>query len=110
MKIERVYLLANKTSTSAGSLNRKAEPTLLEMIADARVNQMGAQRQMTAFGKVYADARVVRVMGEHAADSIGLSGMSLKTFAPSYAITKVAYHQYRTDFYIIVDKKQVRGD
>lgn len=110
MKIERAYLLANKTSTSAGSLNRKAEPTLLEMIADARVNQMGAQRQMTVFGKVYADARIVRVMGEHAADSIGLSGMSLKTFAPSYAITKVAYHQYRTDFYIIVDKKQVRGD
>ena len=110
MKIERAYLLANKASTSAGSLNHKAEPTLLEMIADARVNQMGAQRQMTAFGKVYADARIVRVMGEHSADSIGLSGMSLKTFAPSYAITKVAYHQYRTDFYIIVDKKQVRGD
>lgn len=88
MKIERAYLLANKTSTSAGSLNRKAEPTLLEMIADARVNQMGAQRQMTVFGKVYADARIVRVMGEHAADSIGLSGMSLKTFAPSYAILK----------------------
>ncbi|KAB1953808.1 MULTISPECIES: hypothetical protein [Lactiplantibacillus] len=110
MKIERAYLLAKKTSTSAGSLNRKADPTLLEMIADARVNQMGAQRQMTVFGKVYADARIVRVMGEHAADSIGLSGMSLKTFAPSYAITKVAYHQYRTDFYIIVDKKQVGGD
>lgn len=110
MKIERVYLLANKTSTPAGSLNRKAEPTLLEIIADARVNQMGAQRQMTVFGKVYVDARIVRVMGEHAANSIGLSGMSLKTFTPSYAITKVAYHQYRTDFYIIVDKKQVGGD
>lgn len=110
MRIEKIYLLSNQSSTPTGSLNRKKTPKLIETIADARVNQMGDQRQMAAFGKVYADARIVRVSGEHVAERIGLSDMNTKSFEPNYAITKIAHHQHKTDFYIVVDKQLVGGD
>ncbi|MFO1546097.1 hypothetical protein ABC418_13930 [Lactiplantibacillus plantarum] len=110
MRIEKVYLLSNQSTTPAGSLNRKKKLALIKTIADARINQMGDQRQMTAFGQVYADARIVRVSGSHAAERIGLGDMDSKSFEPNYAITKIAHHQHKTDFYIIVDKKLVGGD
>lgn len=110
MRIEKVYLLKNQSTSSSSSLNHKVVPALIETIADARVNQMGDQRQMTTFGKVYADARIVRLSGEHTADRIGLSKMDSKTLIPNYEITKIAKHQHKTDFYIVIDKKQVGGD
>lgn len=72
-------------------MNRKKKPELIETIADARINQMGDQRQMTAFGTVYADARIVRVSGEHLAERIGLSGMDSKSFEPNYAIVCIRF-------------------
>lgn len=109
LKIEKIYLIKNQKSANSGSLNNKIKLVLTKTIADARINQMGDQRQMTAFGKVYADARIVRLTGDFNADRIGLSNMNPVSLIPNFEITKAARHNHKTDFYIVIDNKQIGG-